>query len=224
MLLVDRTINITIKGITRTLCRVDTRPLLSVPARGPLIMVCNHINFIEVPLMYTHLQPRTVIGYAKSESWDNPILAPLFNIWGAISVRRGEADIIALRKGLQVLNEGHILVITPEGTRSGDGRLRKGHPGVVMLALLSGAPILPVVYWGQESLYRNLRRLKRTDFNVKVGRPFYVKVADQKVNQTIRRAIAEEIMYQLAALLPPAYRGEYADLSQATTCYLQFQS
>ena len=193
-----------------------------VPARGPLILVCNHINFIEVPLMFTHLQPRPVTGFVKSETWDNPWLGPLFTLWGGIPLQRGEADTGALRKGLQALEQGYILTITPEGTRSHDGRLRQGQPGVITVALHSRAPLLPLVYYGHESLMDSLRRFRRTEFHIAVGQPFYLDVPTGKVTRSIRQAMTDEIMYQLASLLPPGYRGVYNDSSAITTRYLRF--
>ena len=59
----------TIRGLVGLLCRVDDAQLALVPARGPLILVANHINFLEVPLLYTYLQPRPVTGLAKAETW-----------------------------------------------------------------------------------------------------------------------------------------------------------
>ncbi len=211
-----------IKGATRLICRIEDDPLDQVPQNGPLILVCNHINFLEVPLIFTHLQPRPVTGYAKAETWDDPFLRHLFDLWGAIPMRRGEADLAAMKKGLQALEEGKILAITPEGTRSGDGRMGRGHPGVVTLALNSGAPLLPLVYFGGELLQQNLRQLQRTDFHIRVGRRFKIDLNGQKIDHFIRQKITDEIMYQLAALLPPEYRGEYADLDAATTDFLRF--
>ena len=121
----------TIKGVTHLLCSVNTEQICKVPAHGPLILVCNHINFLDVPLVFCHLQPRPVTGFAKVETWNNPWMAALFNLWGGIPIRRGEADCVALRAGLEALKRGKILTITPEGTRSGDGCLLQGHPGVV---------------------------------------------------------------------------------------------
>lgn len=216
------TVTNTLKNITRLLCRIEVEPLQHVPLHGPLILVCNHINFLEVPVMYTHLLPRPVTGFAKAETWDNPLLSPLFTLWGGIPLRRGEADTTALRKGWQALEQGKIVVITPEGTRSGDGKLRRGHPGIVTLALHSHAPLLPVVYYGGEAIYRNLRRLQRTDFHVKVGRQFTLEPHGEKVTRTVRQHMTDEIMYQLAALLPEPYRGEYSDLGLKTEKYLQF--
>jgi len=211
----------TIKGVTHLLCSVNTEQICKVPAHGPLILVCNHINFLDVPLVFCHLQPRPVTGFAKVETWNNPWMAALFNLWGGIPIRRGEADCVALRAGLEALKRGKILTITPEGTRSGDGCLLQGHPGVVMLALHSGAPLLPLVYWGNERFHSNLRRLRRTPFHVRVGQLFRLDDHGERVTHTVRQAMTDEMMCQLAALLPPEYHGFYAG-KQPTTTYLRF--
>jgi 1-acyl-sn-glycerol-3-phosphate acyltransferase len=222
MAIAARVVNTTIKGLTRAICRVDDSQLVRVPEQGPLIVVGNHVNFLEVPLLFTHLQPRPVTGFAKAETWHNPAMAVLFDLWGAIPLRRGEADVEALRRGLEALEKGQILAVAPEGTRSGDGRLQKGHPGVVLLALRSKAPLLPMVYSGGENLRPNLTRLRRTDFHIAVGSPFRLEAGGGRVTREMRQAMTDEIMYQLAALLPPAYRGYYADLPSATETYLRF--
>jgi len=215
-------INTTIRRLTRILCRVEDGQLLQVPIKGPLIIVTNHINFLEVPLLYTHLLPRPVTGFAKAETWDNPAMAYLFDLWQAIPIRRGEPDLKAIRLGLKALENGKILAVAPEGTRSGHGRLGQGHPGVVKLALQSGAPLLPVVYYGSEYFHRNITRLQRTEFHIVVGNQFYLDPYEEKVTRPIRIKMTDEIMYQLAALLPPLYRGYYEDLSGATQKYLRF--
>jgi 1-acyl-sn-glycerol-3-phosphate acyltransferase len=211
---------LTARGVTRLLCRIDDQSLRTIPDCGPLILVCNHINAIELPVVFPRLHPRAVTGFAKSETWDNPILGPLFNIWEVIPIQRGQPDITALRKGLQALESGKILAITPEGTRSGNGRLQRGHPGVVMLALHSGAPMLPLVYSGNEIFYHNMRRLRRTDFHIRVGKPFQVE-APGRVTAEIRHKITDEIMFQLAMLLPPQNRGYYSDLNAASCEFLR---
>ncbi|MGW8225691.1 MAG: lysophospholipid acyltransferase family protein [Anaerolineales bacterium] len=211
---------LTARGLTRLLCRIDDQSLKAIPQQGPLILVCNHINGIELAVVFPRLHPRIFSGYAKSETWDNPILGPIFNIWEIIPIQRGQPDITALRQGLQVLEDGKILAITPEGTRSGDGRLQQGHPGVVMLALHSGAPILPMVYYGNELFYKNIRRMRRTDFHIRVGRPFKIEIPG-RVTTEMRRQITDEIMYQLALLLPPQNRGYYSDLDAASSEFLR---
>jgi 1-acyl-sn-glycerol-3-phosphate acyltransferase len=221
MTVTQTVVRMSIKRVTRILCRVDDAQLAKVPAHGPLILVANHVNFLEVPLLYTHLHPRRLTGFAKIETWNNPAMAFLFDLFGAIPLRRGEADMAAIRRGLDVLEAGHILAVAPEGARSGHGRLQRGYPGVVMLALRSGAPLLPMVYYGGESLRRNLTRLRRTDFHIVVGNPFCLN-AQGRVTREMRQQMTDEIMYQIATLLPPDYRGYYSDLSAATETYLRF--
>jgi 1-acyl-sn-glycerol-3-phosphate acyltransferase len=222
MNLATSVVNTTIKGLTRIICRIEDEQLKRVPFGGPLILVTNHINFLDVPLLYTHLLPRPVTGFAKIETWDNPAMAYLFNLWQAIPIRRGEVDRKAFRLGLEALQEGKILAIAPEGTRSGHGRLGRGRGGVVMLALQSGVPLLPVAYYGGEILSQNLSRLQRTNFYIVVGNQFYLQTGEGKIDRHVRQEMADEIMYQLAGLLPPYYRGDYSDLENARETFLNF--
>jgi 1-acyl-sn-glycerol-3-phosphate acyltransferase len=215
-------VNSAIKRLSRVLCRVHDAQLKQVPKCGPLILVPNHINFLDAPVLYTHLRPRDVTALAKVETWDNPALRFLFNMAGAIPLRRGEADVQALRRGLEALKEGRILAVAPEGHRSGHGRLQKGHTGVVLMALWSGAPLLPLASYGIEKFRSNVTRLRRTDYHIVVGNLFYLDAHGQKVTREVRRRMADEIMYQLAALLPSDYRGQYSDLSKAGMEYLRF--
>jgi 1-acyl-sn-glycerol-3-phosphate acyltransferase len=217
-----RVVTSSIRGLTRILCRIDDAQLARVPRQGPLITVSNHVNFLEAPVIYTHLQPRPLTGFVKVETWDNPALGALSTLWGGIPLRRGEADTIAFRRALRALEAGQILVIAPEGTRSGHGRLQRGYPGIAFLALRSCAPVLPMVYYGGERFWNNLPRLRRTDFRIVVGQPFYLDTKGVKPTRQVRQQIADEVMYQMAALLPPAYRGVYSDVSKATETYLRF--
>jgi 1-acyl-sn-glycerol-3-phosphate acyltransferase len=209
-----------IRILGRVLFRVHDEELAKIPPQGPLIIVANHVNFADVPIFYTHLIPRSVTGFAKIENWNNPALGFLFSLGGAIPIRRGAVDRTAIGRALEVLRSGRILAIAPEGTRSGDGRLQKGHTGVAVLALDSGAPVWPVAYYGLEKFRRNLFRLLRTDFYFRVGAPFFVRVGEDRITRSVREQITSEIMYRIATLLPPEYRGYYSDLSKATSRYL----
>jgi 1-acyl-sn-glycerol-3-phosphate acyltransferase len=215
-----------VKGVvkqgTSLLCQIDAADLARVPPGGPLILYTNHTGSLEVPLLFAHLQPRPVTGFAKAETWNDPFMAWLFDLWGAIPIQRGEADMHALRAGLQALRQGYILGIAPEGTRNRDGHLRRARAGVVTLALHSRAPLLPVAHWGGEGFGRNLRRARRTEFHVRVGRPFRLRTDPGSLSRAVRQQIVDELMYQLAALLPETYRGEYRNLEAASQSYLEF--
>ena len=219
----ERMLNATFRGLTAMLCRVDAEQLKRIPLRGPLILVSNHVNFLDVPIIYPRLQPASpVTAFAKAETWDNPIMGLLFDFYGAIPIRRGEPDLTAIKRGLAALKQGYIIAVTPEGTRSNHGRLLQGHPGVVTLALMSRAPLLPIAHYGHESYRQDFSRLRRLDFHAVAGRIFTLDTQGEKVTREVRQRMTDEIMFQLSALLPAKYRGAYADLSQATQHYLRF--
>jgi 1-acyl-sn-glycerol-3-phosphate acyltransferase len=174
--------------------------------------------------LYVRLLPRKVYGMAQAER----VLDK--NLWGAIlrwidtiPVWRGEADLNALRTGIQRLNEGNIILLDPEGTRSHDGCLQKGQPGAILIALHSGAPVLPVVHYGSENYQENLKRLRRTDMHYVVGKPFRVEAGGERVTSAIRQQMIDEVMSQMAVLLPPQYRGAYADVKTVSHKYLVFE-
>jgi 1-acyl-sn-glycerol-3-phosphate acyltransferase len=216
-------VNFTLKWLIRMAVRVEDRELALVPPEGGLIVVANHINFLEAPLLISHLYPRPVTGWAKVETWKNPFFAWLFNVYEAIPIRRGEMDLTALNAGVDALNKGKLVAVSPEGTRSYVGQLAPGKHGVVLLALRSGAPILPMAYYGGELFWKKIFRLQRSSFHIRVGHAFKIDTHGQAMSRDVRQEITDEIMYQIAALLPPTYRGVYADLSQARETYLCYE-
>jgi 1-acyl-sn-glycerol-3-phosphate acyltransferase len=220
MTLSQRAIILFFKILTRVICRIHDEPLVKVPHQGPLIIVTNHINILEVPLVYVVLQPRPIGGFSAAKRWKVWWSRWLLNVTGAIPLHRGEADINAMRRGLEWLNKGNILIIAPEGTRSHDGRLQRGYPGVVLLAMRTSAPLLPLVFFGHENFEENLKHLRKTDIYFEVGDRFYLDPKKQKVTQRIRQEMTDEIMYKMAALLPPENRGVYSNLDTATELYL----
>lgn len=214
-------INFIIRVYTRITCRIDAPDLHKLPKHGPLIVIANHTGQIEVPMLFAHLQPRPLTGWAKIEAWENWFLRWVFGVWGAIPVRRGAADMKALKDALKALKDGKIFGLAPEGTRNKNGKLIRAMPGAVIIALHSGAPIIPIAHWGGEVYLKNLKRLKRTDFHIRIGEPFKINVEGVKVTGAIRQQIVDEMMYRLAELLPEEYRGAYSDMSKASGKFLR---
>jgi 1-acyl-sn-glycerol-3-phosphate acyltransferase len=213
-------ISFVIRIYTNITCKIDGSDLSKVPAKGPLILISNHTGQIEAPLLYAHLQPRPLSGWAKAEAWDNWFLRWIFTTWNMIPVRRGEADMNALKAALRVLENGAIFGIAPEGTRNRSGKLRRALPGAVIVALHSGVPILPIAHWGGENFLKNFLHLKRTDFHIRVGEPFKLNIAGKKVSNEERQLLVDEMMVQIAILLPEEYRGEYAEMSRQSTPHI----
>lgn len=200
-----------VRFILGRICRIDARAIGSVPRRGPLILVTNHINFLEVPLIQAWLHPRRAVGLVKAETWSNPALGFLADAWEAIPIDREGADLSAMRRALDVLGRGGILVVAPEGTRSGHGRLQKGHGGVVQLAIRSGAPIMPLAHYGGERFWANLSSCRRTRFYFRVGEAFRLVPPPGGVTRGVRDEMTATVMNSISALLPERYRGHYPD-------------
>jgi 1-acyl-sn-glycerol-3-phosphate acyltransferase len=211
-----------IRGIFYPLCRVDDAQLEQIPTKGPLILVVNHVNFLEVPVLLSRLSPRPVSAMVKADNWEHFWARKFFEFASSIPIRRGAIDFEAFRLAKAALKNERIVAIAPEGTRSNDGCLQKGRTGIVLLALRSGAPMQPLVYYGGEKFRENIQHLRRTDFHIVTGSPFRLNPERAGLERSIREKITTEIMYQLAALLPPYYRGVYSDLGQASEDYLLF--
>ncbi len=201
-------VNYAIYLILKAICRVDAEDLKKIPAAGPLIIVTNHINFLEIPVLYVYLLPRRLVGISKVETWRNPVLRYLADLWDTIPIRRNAVDSSAFTAARRALGRERILVVAPEGTRSRDGRLRRAHAGVVVIAAGSGAPVLPVAHFGGERFWGNIRSLRKTRVHIKVGSPIRIDPA-RITNRRRREEAITEIMRALAALLPEAYRGYY---------------
>lgn len=205
----------------RLTLRLDARGMEKVPAQGPLIIISNHTGQIEVPVLATLLQPRKITGWAKAEAFENPFLRWVFGAWGIIPVHRGEADIKSLKLALRSIEKGLIFGIAPEGTRNYTGKLKRALPGAVTLALHSGATIIPIAHWGGEVYLKNLKKFKRSDFHLRVGEPFTIDTKGVKVSAELRQQIVDEMMVQLALLLPEEYRGEYTELCKIETQFIK---
>lgn len=213
-------VNGLIRGISHLLLRVNARELATASREGPALLVLNHTNFLDAPITYVHAMPRPVIPVAKVETWDNGLIGGLFTLWEGIPIKRGEVDQEAFRRILEALKGGKMVAVTPEGTRTGDGCLIQAKPGIALLALRSGAPIYPLAVYGHEHFWQNLKRFRRSDFIVRVGKPFKLVDHGQALSRDVRQQMVDEIMGQVALLMPEAQRGYYS--SQPTTTYLEF--
>lgn len=192
--------------------RVSGREKL--PRRGPVILASNHLSNSDPPVLGTSIERRLVF-MTKREAMSWPVLGFFIRLTGAFPVRRFEADLGALRKATEVLQQGGVLVMFPEGTRSRQRQLQMGHPGTALIALRGGTPIVPVGISGTEEIrfprvILNLLRLRRVQVRLAFGDPFFLTNVTRISSEEVSRC-TDLIMHRIAALLPPAYRGRYAD-------------
>jgi 1-acyl-sn-glycerol-3-phosphate acyltransferase len=217
-----RHINPPLKAILSTIMRIDAAAVSAIPMQGPLILATNHINWLDAPVGFSYLHPRPVTAFAKIETWNNFLMRTLFNAWEAIPITRGQVDFTAFRKAEEALANGKIIVIAPEGTRSHTGELNQGYPGIVYLALRTGVPIMPFVVYGNENFSRDIRQYRRTQMNLRAGKPFRLLPTNPNPDRQTRQDLTDAIMYEIAGLLPQNYRGKYANMDSSYQRHLEF--
>ena len=160
-----------------------------VPATGPVLLVSNHVSVLDPPFV-GGAAPRPLYFMAKEELFRIPLLGRLIRALNARPVRRDGSDTRALKAALAQLEEGHALLVFPEGTRGEEGRpLREGKAGVGMLAVLSGAPVVPVYVSGTGAALPRGRSLPRsTRVRVTFGPPLTFKMQGKRDGRGGKRA------------------------------------
>lgn len=190
---------------------------LHMPRRGPVLVVANHLHNFD-PVVLGAALPRPILYMAKEELFAHPVFSWLIRGFGAYAVRRGTPDRAALRQTRVLLAQGLVVGLFPEGTRSLSGQLGAAQPGVALVALQAGAPVLPVGISGTESLPFDAKAAgragagragSRTRPRVAIGQPFTVGPLARH-DKAALAAAGDRIMREIAALLPPEYRGDYA--------------
>ena len=203
-----------IAPLLRLIVRLEIRGKENLPAAGPLIAICNHMHLFDAVIHIYSILPRDSIFLAKEELfrlWPNPLFLILMKITDAMPVsRRGtnEERKEVIQQALQVLAEGHVLGIYPEGMRSKTGELQLANPGAVRLALRSGVPLIPISICGTEKL-RGMGWFIRPRVVVTFGKLFYLPKLDREPSFTKVQQLSVFIMEHLRDILPPQYHGMY---------------
>ena len=206
-------------GIMRAITRTYLTGLFhiegveNVPRHGPLVVCPNHSGTIDPPLVPAFLPRADAWSMAKSEYFQRPITRWLFTHYHAFPVVRHTADRNALRRSFELLKDGHVLIIYPEGTRVDSGVLASPEPGAGFIAQKAGCPILPVALTGtRECLPKGARWPRRVPVTVRFGKPFLVEQRRPTGERISHEEAADAIMLAIAELLPADKRGIYSDL------------
>ena len=208
-----RVIRILSRGILGAAARVTMNGYEHIPREGGAIVVTNHIGRLDAMLGVILSDRDDIILMIADKYQKVPLWRYLGDNLDAIWLDREEADFHAMREVFRRLKKGGLFGIAPEGTRSKTEALVPGKPGAAYLAARSQLPIIPVGVTGTEDRlvkYR-LKRAKRLDIAINIGEPFMLPPLPRKNRDEFLAVSTEEIMCQIAALLPAAYRGVYAD-------------
>jgi 1-acyl-sn-glycerol-3-phosphate acyltransferase len=207
-------IKIVVTPVLRVTCRIRVEGKEHLPRSGPVILASNHRSFLDsifIPLLVR----RRVTFVAKAEYFDDKRIAWFFRGVGQIPIRRegGSASERALESATEVLEAGGVFGIYPEGTRTRDGRLHRGHTGVARLALRTGAPIIPVGIIGSDEVQpidSKLPRLFKT-VRIRFGEPIELGHYQGRHDDRLAlRDVADEVMFEIQQLCGYEYVDTYA--------------
>jgi 1-acyl-sn-glycerol-3-phosphate acyltransferase len=184
----------------------------NLPKDKSYVIATNHLGIVDAPIAFYGLD-RWDMYILVAEKWErNRFLKWLGSYLNFVFIDRFNPDIKALRKIIALMEEGNLLVIAPEGTRSRVGSMIEGKPGVSYLATKLNRPIVPVALAGTEDkvLFGNLTRLRRSRITVTAGPAFMLPPLPRENRDEALKQYTDEIMCRIAVLLPEKYRGVYA--------------
>ena len=189
----------------------DIQGLENLPANGPYIFALNHLSMFDVPLVFSIVGDKPVTGWVAEKYYKHILLGPMLKIGGGVFIRRGQVDRTAIADAVAWLNEGNVFGVAPEGTRSDTHALIRGKTGLAFLADEASVPVIPMSVTGTEMVFQHWLRLRRPVLSLRIGKPFHLPPLGNNNRSSSLRHNTDEIMCQIAAMLPPEYWGVYAD-------------
>lgn len=186
-----------VRGAARVLFslvyRIEIEGKEHLPEQGKAIVSPNHFSLID-PIIIGAFLPRKVNFMAKEELFSNRLFALILNKLGVFPVKRGGADIGAIRTALRILNNGDIFCIFPEGTRSKAGEILKAKPGSAMIAIRARSPIIPVAIVGDYKLFSKVKII--------IDKPVYLSdYYDKKVSTDEYRRLSQDVLNTIRELM-----------------------
>jgi 1-acyl-sn-glycerol-3-phosphate acyltransferase len=202
------------------LARVTVEGLEHIPAEGPVLVICNHCSNADGMLLMAFVVPamkRPMGWLGKEEALRWPLFGWGMRQNGVFGVRRGAGNLEAFKLAKKVLDDGGVLTIFPEGTRSPTGALQEAKEGATVLAVRSGAPILPIAIVGSHRFWPKGKLLPRPRrrMTLRVGEPFMLAMPKSDDRHEALRAATVELMRHVAELLPPDQRGVYGGTAES---------
>ena len=190
------------------LTRWRVRGKENIPGQGPLLIVVNHLNLADPPIIGVSVS-RKAIFMAKEELFRPRFWGYFVRNFGAFPIRRGGMNKEALRKAKQLLAQGMALIMFPEGRRSQGAQLESASSGSALIAWRSDAPILPIGISGTEKIKGIAWLFRRPQITVNIGCPFYLPQVNGKLTRAELDEFTHSLMEHIAELLPTEYRGKY---------------
>lgn len=203
-----------IRFLFKLLSYMDVIGLENIPDEGAVILATNHIHLLDPALVFMLLDRDDSTAFVARKHQKNPILRWIVNAVSGVWINRQDADLHAFKEALGLLRRGWILGIAPEGTRSQTSAMIPAKEGVAYLVDKARAPVMPVAITGTENTFHKLAHFRRPRIRIQFGELFSLPPLDRRDREKSMQHNTDEIMYQIAAMLPPEYRGVYAENSR----------
>lgn len=202
------------RPIMRLLYRARVEGIENIPTDGPAIIAPNHRSFFDSPLVMT-LAPRPVVFLGKAEYMDSKKTRYLFPAVGMVPIKRDvkKASMAALQTAAELLHDGQLVGIYPEGTRSRDGLLHRGHTGVAHLAVMTDAPIVPVGIIGShrvQPIGSAVPRPFQGPVTIRFGEPIFPTNYRHGGSRKRRQRMLDDVMASIAALTDQARSPDFS--------------
>ena len=204
-------IRIVIQAFFWIFTNLEVDGLENVPAEGGAILAVNHLSLLDSPLVFFLLKRENVTALVADTYQANLFISWIVEVVDGIWINREQADFQALKEAKKYLDNGGFLGVAPEGTRSDNGALMQAKTGIAYLAEKAKVPVIPVAITGTEKFTKELSRLKRPRLSVQFGYPIRFPPIARRGRSKALAENTDEIMCQIAAMLPENYRGAYAD-------------
>lgn len=183
----------------------------NIPKEGGVIVATNHMSRIDIPLLFVNPIRPDITALVTDKYLKYPIINWFVRTAEAVYIDRERADFSAFREAQKLIKGGVSMGIAPEGTRSKIGELMEGKPGMILLAIRSGAPIVPVGLAGTDTAFKRLFTFRKPLLVARFGRPYKIEELPRENREEAMQKAIDEIMCRIAALLPPRYWGVYKD-------------
>jgi 1-acyl-sn-glycerol-3-phosphate acyltransferase len=191
----------------------------NIPHDQPYVVACNHISIFDPPFALAFwLKLLEAIG--ASNVFDKPYQGEMLKLYGVIPVHRGEYDRELIDMILNILRSGFSLMIAPEGGRSHATAMRRAKPGIGYILDEARVPVIPVGIVGTtDDFFKRGLALERPTLELRIGKPIMLPPIEGRgeARRAARQRNADLVMQHIAGLLPPEYRGVYADSAISPT-------
>ena len=201
------------RGLFHILGKVTITGRENVPHGGAYVVAINHVSLFDPPFAAS-FWPRALEIIGAADVFERPGQGQLVRLYGVTPVHRGEYDRELLEWAVRAVKSGQPLLIAPEGGRSHVTAMRRAKPGIAYIVEETRVPVVPVGLAGTtDDFWQRARRGERPQLEMKIGKPFHLPAIEEKgaARREARQRNADLAMSHVAGLVPPEYRGVYAE-------------